>query len=44
MRAVIYTATYSSWLNQVEIWFSKIQRDVIAGQANRRGIKDLLNV
>src|SRR5712671_3955207 len=22
--------TYSSWLNQVEIWFSKIQRDVIA--------------
>jgi transposase len=21
--------TYSSWLNQVEIWFSKIQRDVI---------------
>lgn len=20
---------YSSWLNQVEIWFSKIQRDVI---------------
>ena len=25
-----YTPTYSSWLNQVEIWFSKIQRDVIA--------------
>jgi transposase len=25
-----YTQTYSSWLNQVEIWFSKIQRDVIA--------------
>jgi transposase len=23
-----YTPTYSSWLNQVEIWFSKIQRDV----------------
>src|SRR6201995_5564785 len=23
------TPTYSSWLNQVEIWFSKIQRDVI---------------
>ena len=21
-----YTPTYSSWLNQVEIWFSKIQR------------------
>lgn len=25
-----FTPTYSSWLNQVEIWFSKIQRDVIA--------------
>ena len=25
-----YTPTYSSWLNQVEVWFSKIQRDVIA--------------
>jgi len=25
-----YTPTYSSWLNQVEIWFSKIQRDIIA--------------
>ena len=24
-----YTPTYSSWLNQVEIWFSKIERDVI---------------
>ena len=25
-----YTPTYSSWINQVEIWFSKIQRDVIS--------------
>jgi transposase len=25
-----FTPTYSSWLNQVEIWFSKIERDVIA--------------
>ncbi len=25
-----YTPTYSSWLNQVEIWFSKIERDLIA--------------
>lgn len=24
------TPTYSSWLNQVEIWFAKIQRDLIA--------------
>jgi len=23
-----YTPTYSSWLNQVEIWFSKIQREL----------------
>src|ERR1700719_2852990 len=25
-----FTPTYCSWLNQVEIWFSKIQRDVIS--------------
>ena len=25
-----FTPTYSSWLNQVEIWSSKIERDVIA--------------
>jgi len=25
-----FTPTYSSWLNQVEIWFSKIERDVIS--------------
>ena len=25
-----FTPTYSSWLNQVELWLSKIERDVIA--------------
>jgi transposase len=25
-----FTPTYSSWLNQVELWFSRIERDVIA--------------
>jgi hypothetical protein len=25
-----FTPTYSSWLNQVEIWFSRIERHVIA--------------
>jgi transposase len=25
-----FTPAYSSWLNQVELWFSKIERDVIA--------------
>lgn len=25
-----FTPTYSSWLNQVELWFAKIDRDVIA--------------
>lgn len=25
-----YTPTYASWLNQVELWFAKIERDVIA--------------
>lgn len=24
------TPTYSSWLNQVELWFAKIEREVIA--------------
>lgn len=28
--AMHFTPTYSSWLNQVENWFGKIQRDVIA--------------
>lgn len=27
--SIHYTPTYSSWLNQVEIWFAKIQRDLI---------------
>src|SRR5499426_4861266 len=25
-----FTPTYASWLNQVELWFTKIERDVIA--------------
>jgi len=25
-----FPPTYSSWLNQVEIWFAKIEREVIA--------------
>ena len=25
-----FTPTYSSWLNQVELWFSKVERDVTA--------------
>lgn len=24
------TPTYSSWLNQVELWFNKIERDLLA--------------
>jgi transposase len=28
--SIHYIPTYSSWLNQVELWFAKIQRDVIA--------------
>jgi transposase len=35
-----FTPTYSSWLNQVEFWFSKIQRDVIA-RGIFRSVKDL---
>lgn len=25
-----HTPTYSSWLNQGELWFAKIERDMIA--------------
>jgi transposase len=25
-----FTPTYSSWLNQIELWFSKIEREVRA--------------
>jgi transposase len=28
--SIHYTPTYASWLNQIELWFSKIERDVIA--------------
>jgi transposase len=27
--SIHYTPTYSSWVNQVELWFAKIERDVI---------------
>jgi transposase len=35
-----FTPTYSSWLNQVELWFAKIQRDVIA-RGVFKSVKDL---
>jgi transposase len=35
-----FTPTYSSWLNQVELWFAKVQRDVIA-RGIFTSIKDL---
>ena len=35
-----FTPTYSSWLNQVEIWFAKIQRQVIA-RGNFSSVDDL---
>ena len=25
-----FTSTYASWLNQIELWFSKIQGDLLA--------------
>jgi transposase len=35
-----FTPTYSSWLNQVEIWFSRIEREVIA-RGVFRSVRDL---
>jgi transposase len=37
-----YTPTYSSWLNQVELWFAKITRDVIV-RGVFTSVKDLSN-
>ena len=37
-----FTPTYSSWLNQVELWFAKIERDVIA-RGVFTSVKDLKN-
>ena len=33
-----FTLTYSSWLNQIELWFAKIERDVIARGVIARGV------
>lgn len=38
--AMHYTPTYSSWLNQVENWFARIQRDIIT-RGVFTSIKDL---
>ena len=38
--SIHYTPTYSSWLNQVENWFSRIQRDVIT-RGVFKSVKDL---
>jgi transposase len=31
-----FTPTYSAWLNQVELWFAKIERDILACGTSRR--------
>src|SRR5438045_9317710 len=36
-----FTPTYSSWLNQVELWFAKIQRDVL-GRGIFTSVADLV--
>lgn len=36
-----FTPTYSSWLNQVELWFAKIERDVIARGGVFTSVPDL---
>jgi len=35
-----YTPTHSSWLNQIEIWFSKLKRCVLA-RGIFKSVKDL---
>jgi transposase len=36
-----FTPTYSSWLNHVELWFAKIERDVIARGVFFTSVPDL---
>jgi transposase len=31
-----FTPTYSSWLNQVEIWFARLEREVIMKDLSRK--------
>ena len=38
--SIHYTPTYSSWLSQVELWFAKIERDVVSRGAVT-SVKDL---
>jgi hypothetical protein len=33
-----FTTTYASWLNQIELWFSKMERELIAGDIFRSGV------
>jgi transposase len=40
--ALHFTPTYSSWLNQVEIWFSKLERQVIE-RGVFHSVRDLRN-
>ncbi|HEY6102263.1 MAG TPA: transposase, partial [bacterium] len=35
-----FTPTYASWLNQIELWFSKMERDLIA-RGIFRSVRDL---
>ena len=39
----IYTPKHTSWLNQVEIWFSIIKRKLLNRRSSFRSIKDLEN-
>jgi transposase len=38
-----FTPTYSSWLNQVEIWFARLEREVIARGARLGAEADALD-
>jgi transposase len=40
-----FTPTYASWLNQVEIWFSKLVRDSLAGASfiSPRQLRELID-
>jgi transposase len=40
---IVYTPKHSSWLNQIEIWFSIIKRHLLNRRASFKSVKDMEN-
>ena len=38
---IVYTPKHSSWLNQIEIWFSIIKRHLLNKRASFKSVKEM---